>query len=320
MLDDEIEALASSMAMLHLASDKYQLAADALEGRRLTSRQGGLLLDVLQNEILQMRFASKVLQGRLLDLDESLFSPRVSAAQRRCIATAVGMARRPDVLCAPPAEQRPGDLRRGVDVCTPRDEPSSLSIDFGWSTSSDSPAAMADGLNHRSSTPPEAAFSSSQVGPVFAVPRRAFTAPGNSAVGSWSSFTLPRLPLSAPGSPEPRRGACSLNEQQRRGEAWGETKHESSSTTMLPLSSSDRLDAHCFERSLSLQLERLAIGIDSINDVFVAQANDSLGPSEGVGREYETVRTTDRIETAVFDAVLRESSVMPCTTGQSTTP
>jgi len=69
MSDDEAVALVEAMKPLLLATDKYHCAAEALASRQVTCRQAGAFLEVIQLGIVQLRFAHKILQRKLVDSD-----------------------------------------------------------------------------------------------------------------------------------------------------------------------------------------------------------------------------------------------------------
>jgi len=131
MLDEEIEALLVAMRILPLSTDRYHMAAHALVDRQLTSQQAGVLLEGLQLGILQVRFAQKVLQARLLDYDAQFLSPApLGTPLSNAILVAVGMAaHRPEPLktqLVPPVSP----TRR--EACTPRGETSQLDVYTGY--------------------------------------------------------------------------------------------------------------------------------------------------------------------------------------------
>lgn len=126
MSEDDIRLLIAAMKMQPLASDRYSIAANTLNNRHLTCQQAGTLLEALQHGILQMRFAQRVLQEKLIDHDESLLVSRAfSVPLKRSIAAIVGVSGHAELSWQAPKPQVPPPVR-GIDVCTPRNDPPAL--------------------------------------------------------------------------------------------------------------------------------------------------------------------------------------------------
>lgn len=71
-LDADLEDVVARMRQQQLATDQRNIAEKALEGRTLSCRQGGEILQIVTLGIMQRKLALEVLRGRLSDLPEGL--------------------------------------------------------------------------------------------------------------------------------------------------------------------------------------------------------------------------------------------------------